>query len=134
MKSRNKSKWIGFAKVMIFISIFILFLNALALFTEIKRDVLYGSRGYGLSVLNDYFDEGNYEKIYTSSIRNKYSDEKIEVDVSQYEAFGRYYHFYTQAMIHKDDNAWYLEQMRIEKEKITWKKILSVIEELEKEL
>ena len=37
-------------------------------------------------------------------------------------------------MIHKDDNAWYLEQMRIEKEKITWKKILSVIEELEKEL
>lgn len=134
MKSRNKSKWIGFAKVMIFISMFILFLNALALFTEIKRDVLYGSRGYGLSALDGYFDEGNYEEIYTSSIRNKYSDEKIEVDVSQYEAFGRYYHMYTQAMIHKDDNAWYLEQMRIEKEKITWKKILSVIEELEKEL
>ena len=127
-----KSKWISLAKVLIIISIIVLFLNALAFFTGIRRDVLYFSRSYGLSVLDEYFDEGNYQQIYDHAIGNKYADDELSVDVSQYEAFGRYYHAYTQARIN-EDNEEYLKQMQIEKEKITWKKILNVIEELEKE-
>ena len=129
----KKSKWIGFARAAILVFALILFANCLSLFLEIKRDVSYGSRSIGLSTLNDYFDEGEYEKIYISSVTNKYADDELAVDASQYEAFGRYYHAYTMARTH-EDNEKYLEQMEKEKAQISWKKILEVIDMLEAEL
>ena len=98
-----KSKWIGVARFAIVILILVLFMNCLSLFIEIRRDVLYGSRSYGLSTLNDYFDEGRYQQIYDGAISNKYADDKLAVDASQYEAFGRYYHAYTLARINEDN-------------------------------
>ena len=121
------------AKVLIVVFMFVLFFNAMAFFTEVKRDVLYGSRSYGLSVLNDYFDNGEYQKIYQYTTANKYADDELSVDVSQYEAFGRYYRAYTLARIY-DDNSEYLKRMETEKANITWKKILNVIESLENEM
>ena len=128
-----KSRWAGFARFAIVIFMIVLFISSISLFTEIKRDVSYGSRSVGLSTLNEYFDAGDYEKIYESSIKNKYSDEKLYADVSQYEAFGRYYHAYTKAVMYEDDSE-YLKQMAEEKAKISWKKILDVIDELEASL
>ena len=128
-----KSKWATLAKVLIVIFMIILFFNCLAFFREVKRDVMYGSRSYGLSTLNDYFDNGEYQKIYSYTIANKYADDELSVDVSQYEAFGRYYHYYTQARIYENNDV-YLKKMAEEKEKITWKKILNVIDSLENEL
>ena len=52
------SKWIHPARIAIFIFLIVLFFNAYSLFTEIRRDIMYHSRTYGLEVLNDYFDEG----------------------------------------------------------------------------
>lgn len=128
-----KSKWVSLAKVLIVIFMIILFMNCLAFFVEVKRDVMYGSRSYGLSTLNDYFDNGEYQRIYHYTIDNKYADDELSVDVSQYEAFGMYYHYYTQARIYEDNDV-YLKKMTEEKEKITWKKILNVIDSLENEL
>lgn len=128
-----KSKWIGFARFAIVLLMLILFANCLSLFTEVKRDVLYGSRSYGLSTLNDYFDEGRYQQIYDCAVSNKYADDKLAVDASQYEAFGRYYHAYTLARIY-EDNSEYLKQMEAEKAQISWKKILEVIDILEAQL
>ena len=128
-----KSKWIGVARFAIVILILVLFMNCLSLFIEIRRDVLYGSRSYGLSMLNDYFDEGRYQQIYDGAISNKYADDKLAVDASQYEAFGRYYHAYTLARIY-EDNGEYLKQMETEKANISWRKILDVIDVLESEL
>ncbi len=128
-----KSRWAGFARFAIIIFMIILFVASVSLFTNIKRDVTYSSRNVGLSTLNDYFDAGEYEKIYESSIKNKYSDEKLYADVSQYEAFGRYFHAYMKAKMY-EDNGEYLKEMAKEKENISWKKILDVIEALEKDL
>ena len=128
-----KSKWIGVARFAIVILILVLFMNCLSLFIEIRRDVLYGSRSYGLSMLNDYFDEGRYQQIYDAAISNKYADDVLAVDASQYEAFGRYYHAYTLARIY-EDNSEYLRQMEVEKANISWRKILDVIDVLESEL
>ena len=127
------SKWTGFGRVMIIVVMIILFINAFTLFTEIRRDISYQSRTYGLSVLNEYFDQGNYYSIYEKTIENKYSDQKPEIDVSQYAAFGQYYHSWVMAKTH-EDNAKYLDQMKEAKKQITWKKILDVIETLEKDL
>ena len=128
-----KSRWAGLARFAIIIFMIILFVASVSLFTNIKRDVTYSSRNVGLSTLNDYFDAGEYEKIYESSIKNKYSDEKLYADVSQYEAFGRYFHAYMKAKMY-EDNGEYLKEMAKEKENISWKKILDVIEALEKDL
>jgi len=128
-----KSRWAGFARFAIIIFMIILFVASVSLFTNIKRDVTYSSRNVGLSTLNDYFDAGEYEKIYESSIKNKYSDEKLYADVSQYEAFGRYFHAYMKAKMYEDNDE-YLKEMAKEKENISWKKILDVIEALEKDL
>ena len=129
----KKSKWISLARVLIVFFMIVLFLNAMLFFRELKRDVMYGERCYGLSEMNERFDNGEYQQIYQYAVANKYAEEKPEVDVSQYEAFGRYYHAYTLAMIYEDNDV-YLKRMAEEKEKITWKKILSVIESLENEL
>ena len=95
--------------------------------------MIYDARSYGLNALNDYFDRGEYQEIYEYTIRNKYAEDELSVDVSQYEAFGRYYHAYTLARIY-EDNGKYLTRMAEEKEKITWKMILTVIDELESEM
>ena len=127
-----KNRWIGIARVAIVFFILVLFINCLALFTEIKRDITYGSRAVGLSALNDYFDTGDYQKIYESAITNQYAEDELYADVSQYEAFGRYYHAYTLARIYEDNDK-YLKEMENEKAQITWKKILVVISALEKD-
>ncbi len=128
-----KSKWISFARFLAIVFMLVLFINAMLFFREVRRDVLYGSRSYGLNVMNECFDNGEYYKIYEYATANKYADDELSVDVSQYEAFGRYYHYYVKARIHPD-NGEYLKKMAEEKEKITWKKVLSVIESLENEL
>ena len=128
-----KNRWIGIARVAIVFFILVLFINCLALFTEIKRDITYGSRAVGLSALNDYFDTGDYQKIYESAITNQYAEDELYADVSQYEAFGRYYHAYTLARIYVDNDK-YLKEMENEKAQITWKKILVVISALEKDI
>ena len=133
MKRKKRSKWIGFARFLALLLMAALFINAFVLFKEIRRDVLYGSRSTGLSTLNDYFDQGDYQKIYTAAAVNRYADDALYVDVSQYEAFGRYYHAYVRARS-LDDNAAYLKEMEKEKSSISWKKILDVINALEKDL
>ena len=129
----KKSKWIGFARAAILVFTLILFANCLSLFLEIKRDISYGSRSVGLSTLDEYFNKGEYEKIYTSSVTNKYADDELAVDASQYEAFGRYYHAYVMARSLDGDDA-YLKEMEKEKAGISWKKILDVISVLEEDL
>lgn len=111
----------------------ILFMNAMALFVNIKRDVNYVNRAYGLSTLDDCFNEGQYQQLYEYTVKNEFSSEPIEVDISQYEAFGRYWHAYSMARIYPD-NEEYLRQMEIEKATITWNKILNVIDTLEQEM
>ncbi|MBR2670373.1 MAG: hypothetical protein IKE36_11330 [Solobacterium sp.] len=128
-----RSKWIGFARILALVLMFILFINSFTLFKDIRRQVMYGSRSTGLSTLNDYFDEGNYQKIYTAAVVNTYADDELSVDVSQYEAFGRYYHAYVMARS-LEDNAQYRQEMAKEKANISWKKILDVISVLEEEM
>ena len=128
-----KSKWTGIARFFIIILILILFANAMSLFVEIRRDVTRANRAYGLSVLDDYFDDGMYHDLYEATVRNSLSTETMGADTSEYEAFGRYYKAYTLHRMYPDD-AGYLEQMKTEKQRITWNKILNTIDELEKEL
>ena len=128
-----RSKWIGFARILALVLMFILFINSFTLFKDIRRQVMYGSRSTGLSTLNDYFDEGNYQKIYTATVVNEYADDELSVDVSQYEAFGRYYHAYVMARS-LEDNEKYRKEMEKEKAEISWKKILDVISVLEEDL
>lgn len=133
MKNKKGSKWIGFARIMALLLMLVLFINSFLLFREIRRDVMYGSRSTGLNTLNEYFDEGNYQKIYTAAVVNQFADDELAVDVSQYEAFGRYYHAYVRARS-LEDNEEYLKEMEKEKAAITWKKILDVISVLEEDL
>ena len=130
---KKKSKWIGLARIAIVFFLLVLYISAYLFFKEVRRDVLYNSRAYGLDTLNECFDNGEYQRIYQYAVSNKYADDKLSADVSQYEAFGRYYHYYTLALSHQDNEA-YLQKMAAEKEKISWKKILNVIETLESEL
>ena len=53
--------------------------------------------------------------------------------MSQFEAFGRYYHAYVRARS-LDDNERYRKEMEKEKAAISWKKILDVISVLEEDL
>ena len=134
MKKKYKaSKWIGVARVLALLLMFILFINAFTLFREIRRDVLYGSQSTGLQTMNEWFDEGNYHKIYTAAAVNRYADDELSADVSQYEAFGRWYHAYVRARS-LEDNAEYLKQMEKERSSISWKKILDVMNTLEEDL
>ncbi len=128
-----KSRWTRIARVLIVFFLMILFMNAMALFVNIKRDVNYVNRAYGLSTLDDCFNEGQYQQLYEYTVKNEFSNEPIEVDISQYEAFGRYWHAYSMARIYPD-NEEYLRQMEIEKASITWNKILNVIDTLEQEM
>ncbi|MBQ6293716.1 MAG: hypothetical protein IJK77_07615 [Lachnospiraceae bacterium] len=129
----NRSKWIGLARIAALLLMLILFINSFMLFKNIRRDIMYGSKSTGLYTLNGYFDEGNYQKIFTAAAVNEYADDELSVDVSQYEAFGRWYRAYVRARS-LDDNAEYLKQMEKEKSSIYWKKILDVISVLEEEL
>ena len=128
-----KSKWTGIARFFIVILILILFANAMSLFVNIRKDVTRANRAYGLSVLDDYFDNGEYYDLYETVVRNSMSTEKMGADTGEYEAFGRYYHAY---MMHKmyPDDARYIDKMNAEKQHITWNKILNIIDELERDL
>jgi hypothetical protein len=128
-----RSKWVGFARIIALLLMLVLFINSLVLFKDIRRNVIYGSRSTGLSTMNDYFDQGNYQKIYTAAVVNAYAEDELSVDVSQYEAFGRYYYAYVMARS-LDDNEQYREEMKKEKAGITWKKILDVISVLEEDM
>ena len=128
-----KSKWIGFARIIALLFMLVLFINSFILFRNIRSEVMFDSRSTGLSVLNDYFDRGDYQKIYTAAVVNSYAEDELSVDTSQYEAFGRYYHAYVRARS-LDDNEQYLEEMEKEKANISWKKILDVISVLEEDL
>ncbi len=128
-----RNKWIGFARIIALLLMLALFINSYILFKDIRSYVMFGSKSTGLSTLNDYFDQGNYQKIYTASVVNAYADDELSVDVSQYEAFGRYYHAYVMARS-LDDNEQYLKEMEYEKAGISWKKILDVISILEEDL
>ena len=133
MKKHKASKWIGVARVLALLFMLILFINAFTLFREIRGDVLYGSQSTGLQTMNEWFDEGNYHKIYTAAAVNRYADDELSADVSQYEAFGRWYHAYVRARS-LEDNAEYLKQMEKERSSISWKKILDVMNTLEEDL
>ncbi len=124
---KKKNRWIKLGKALIIVSTFVLIINAYAFFEEIRRDISYADRCYGVTELNEHFDNGEYFDIYEKTCKNKLTDEKPEVDVSQYEAFGRYYYNYLMANTVKD-NVKYLEQMEKEKSNITWTKILDVID------
>ena len=128
-----RSKWIGFARIITLLLMLVLFINSFVLFKNIRSHVMYGSKSTGLNVMNNYFDQGDYQKIYTAAVVNTYADDELYADVSQYEAFGRWYRAYVRARS-LDDNAEYLKQMEKEKSGISWKKILDVINVLEEEL
>lgn len=130
---KRNSKWIPAGRVMILLSLVILFFNAYSFFREVRRTMIYNSRTYGLEVLNDYFDSGNYYEIYMKTTQNRYSEKQPVVDVSQYEAFGQYYHNYIMARTHAD-NRKYLDRMKEARAKVTWKKILNQMDRLEAEL
>ena len=129
----KKSKWSGVLRVLIVIFALILILNSFMFFRELKRDVTYSDRSYGLDVLNEYFNNGQYYQIYEATIKNKYSNDRPEIDVSQYEAFGRYYNAYLQAMA-DPGNSYYRQLMENEKKNITCKKIINVMTVLENNL
>ncbi len=133
MKTAKPSKWIGLARILAVLLMFALFASSFMLFKGIRQNVIYGSRSTGLSTLNDYFDQGEYQKIYNAAAANRYADDELSVDASQFEAFGRYYHAYVRARS-TDDNEEFLKEMEKEKAGISWKKILAVIDELEAEL
>ncbi len=125
-----KSRWASLAKAIIVFFMLALFVNASVFFVHVKEDMSWGNRCYGLSQLDDCFNQGDYQRLYIETLSNKYASASPKVDTSQYEAFGRYYHAYVQSRIH-EDNAVYLKQMAEEKSHITWKKILDAIEVLE---
>lgn len=128
-----KSRWLKFSKVLIVLFTIILFLNAMSLFVEIKRDINYYNRAYGLTVLDDNFSNGEYYQVYLDSVKNEIADENPDVDTSQLEAFGRVYNAYLNAYVHKDKSI-FIKQLEKEKAIITWDKINSVIELLQNQL
>lgn len=128
----KKNKWIRLSRILIILFTIVLFFNALALFTEIKNSMSYNNRAYGLSSLDDAFDNGEYYDVYLNSIKNEISDEELLVDTSEYEAFARVFNAYLNSKIHHDDS--FYKVLEIEKNNITWNKIFTVIESLENDL
>ena len=98
-----KSKWAGFARVVIVILTLILIMNSVALFTNIRRALSYTNRAYGLSAMDDSFNEGRYEEIYEYTLKNEFTTEEVKTDISQYEAFGRYFHAYTLSKMYPEE-------------------------------
>lgn len=128
----KSNKWIRFARILIILFTIILFFNAYSLFIDIKQGVSYNNRAYGLSVLDDEFNNGEYYSVYLKTIKNEITDESPLVDTSEYEKFGRVFDAYLKAKVYNDDS--YIEIMKKEKSNITWNKILTVIESLENDL
>lgn len=127
-------RWIKFAKILIIFFSIMLFINATLFFMRIKSDMNYFDRAYGLSVMDDNFNNGEYYKVYVNTLKNKASNEELAVDCSQYEAFGRLFNAYINAKTYKDDKEKYIQEMENEKLNITWTKILTVVESLENDL
>ena len=127
-------RWIKFAKILIIFFSIMLFINATLFFMRIKSDMNYFDRAYGLSVMDDNFNNGEYYKVYVNTLKNKASNEELAVDCSQYEAFGKLFNAYINAKTYKDDKEKYIQEMENEKLNITWTKILTVVESLENDL
>ena len=127
-------RWIKFAKILIIFFSIMLFINATLFFMRIKSDMNYFDRAYGLSVMDDNFNNGEYYKVYVNTLKNKASNEELAVDCSQYEAFGRLFNAYINAKTYKQDKEKYIQEMENEKLNITWTKILTVVESLENDL
>ncbi|MBP5280477.1 MAG: hypothetical protein J6Z03_08325 [Erysipelotrichaceae bacterium] len=132
-KKTNNTRWSIFLSIMIIIFAIILFFNAFFVAREVKSDLTYKNKCYGLNVLDDYFNNGEYYDLYIHTTKNKYVDEKPYVDISQYEAFGRFYHAYLMAKAYPDEPL-YHQQMEREKKLITWKKIRNTVTILENDL
>ena len=92
-----------FVRVLIVFFMFILVINSFLLVREIKREVNFQNRSYGLSVFNDWFENGEYYKIYLHTLKNELVEEKPYVDVSEFEAFGRLYNAYLKAKMYPDN-------------------------------
>ena len=127
-------RWIKFAKILIIFFSIMLFINATVVFMRVKSDMNYFDRAYGLSVMDDNFNNGEYYKVYVNTLKNKASNEELAVDCSQYEAFGRLFNAYINAKTYKQDKEKYIQEMENEKLNITWTKILTVVESLENDL
>ena len=127
-------RWIKFAKILIIFFSIMLFINATVFFMRVKSDMNYFDRAYGLSVMDDNFNNGEYYKVYVNTLKNKASNEELAVDCSQYEAFGRLFNAYINAKTYKQDKEKYIQEMENEKLNITWTKILTVVESLENDL
>lgn len=128
-----KNKWISLGRALFVIFTLILFANAYLLFREIRQDISYHNRAYGLSSMDDHFNDGEYYEIYTETIKNSIVDDEPYVDTGEYEAFGRFYYNFLMAKTHPDDPV-YREQMDMEKAQISLTKILKAVERLEEEL
>ena len=127
-----KNRWVSLARILIVLFTLILFANALGMFLEIKRDVSYYNRSYGLNAMDEHFNDGEYYEVYELTLKNKYSAEPIEVDTSEYEAFGRYFYAHLMAKMHEGDPA-YQTILQQERNNIHWKKIRNVIDRLDQE-
>ena len=68
-----KNKWVSLARILIVLFTLILFANALGMFLEIKRDVSYYNRSYGLNTMDEHFNNGEYYEVYELALKNKYS-------------------------------------------------------------
>ena len=128
----KSNKWIRFGRILIIIFSFVLFINAYVLFVEIKRDINYHNRAYGLSYMDDSFNNGEYYQIYIDSIKNSISDEDPIIDTSQYEIFGRIFNNYINAKMYDDEK--YMQEILNDKKLISWDKIKTVIDGLENDI
>ena len=122
-----------FVRVLIVFFMFILVINSFVLVREVKREVNLQNRSYGLSIFNEWFDNGEYYKIYLHTLKNELVEERPYVDVSEFEAFGRFYNAYLKAKMYPDEEK-YRTMMKIEKANITLKKIRNVIALMEENL
>ena len=127
-----KNRWVSLARILIVLFTLILFANASGMFLEIKRDISYYNRSYGLNIMDEHFNNGEYYEIYELALKNKYSSEPLAVDTSEYEAFGRYFYAHIMAKMHAEDPI-YQEKLQQEKANIHWQKIKFIIDELEQE-
>ncbi|MBQ3295433.1 MAG: hypothetical protein IJH00_02975 [Erysipelotrichaceae bacterium] len=120
-------------RVLIVFFMIVLVINSFLLVREIKREMNFQNRSYGLSVFNDWFDNGEYYKIYLHTLKNELVEEKPYVDVSEYEAFGRFYNAYLLAKMYPNEQK-YRTMMKIEKANISLKKIRNVIALMEEDI
>lgn len=120
-------------RVLIVFFMIVLVMNSFLLVRGIKQEISFQNRSYGLSVFNDWFDNGEYYKIYLHTLKNELVEEKPYVDVSEFESFGRFYNAYLLAKMYPNEQK-YRTIMKIEKANISLKKIRNVIALMEEDI